>query len=116
MANFETLNHRPEAILAGSFERVTKKRTIAAGQNLKAGAVLGQITVNDKMLLCDKAAIDGSAAPVEILAHDVDATAADMEAITYQTGEFLADQVSLAVGTIIADVEDGLRSLSIFLK
>lgn len=50
--------------------------TVAAGQNLSAGTVVGRITASGEIAAWDPAAIDGTQNAVGILLSDVDATAA----------------------------------------
>ncbi|MFN3261642.1 MAG: head decoration protein [Pikeienuella sp.] len=51
---------------------------IISGQNVKIGAVLGQITASGKWTLSAPGASDGSQAPKGVLVHaDVDATGGD---------------------------------------
>lgn len=58
--------------------------TVSAGQNLKAGAVLGKITSGSptgEYKAYDNAASDGSQAAAGILLDDCDATDADVKAV-----------------------------------
>ena len=52
--------------------------TIAAGADLKIGAVLGKITASGKYIHSDPAALDGSQTPVAVLLQDADAASADV--------------------------------------
>lgn len=55
---------------------------IVSGQNLKIGAVLGQITASGKWTLSAPGANDGSQTPKGVLVHeDVDASAGDKAGI-----------------------------------
>ena len=53
--------------------------TIAAGQNLAMGTVLGRKTADDKHQAFDPVATDGTDTPVGILLGDIDATLIDRE-------------------------------------
>lgn len=105
-----------DALLAGDFPRVTEKVTVITGQTLARGAVVGIITASSKATLSASAAGDGSETPVAVLAEAVDASAADVEAVVYRTGEFNEDAITLGTGHTVASVKDGLRQRSIFLK
>ena len=48
--------------------------TVAAGQNLELGSVVGRVTATAKIKRLDPAATDGSETPVGILLGNVDAT------------------------------------------
>ena len=53
--------------------------TIAAGQNLPLGTVLGSNTSDGKHYVIDPAATDGTETAVGVLAHAIDASNADRE-------------------------------------
>ncbi|MBU2538088.1 MAG: head decoration protein [Proteobacteria bacterium] len=69
-----------------------------------------------KCKLVDKTAVDGSQNPVAILKEAVDATAADASGIGAETGEFNIAAISLAAGTVAADVIDALAARNIYLR
>lgn len=106
----------PDNLFAGSFPVVTDQVTIASGQNLKRGAVLGKITASGQYVLSDAGATDGSQTPVAILAEDVDASSGDKEATVYLTGEFNARRITYGSGHTVATVKDALRQVGIFIK
>lgn len=72
--------------------------TIVSGQNLVAGAVLGQITTGGKYTLSASAAGDGSQTPDAILAADCDASGGDKTAYVYFAGEFNENKLTLGAG------------------
>lgn len=55
------------------------------------------------------AATDGSQFPDMILAQDCDASAADAEAIAYETGTFVGSALTLGTGHTLASIREGLR-------
>lgn len=57
--------------------------TIASGQNLGPGTVLGKITASGKFVQLAPAASDGSEAAAAVLYDDVDATAADRPGVVH---------------------------------
>lgn len=69
-----------------------------------------------KVKLVDKTAVDGSQNPVAVLKQAVDATSADASGIAAETGEFNIDAISLAAGTVAADVIDALAARNIYLR
>lgn len=70
-----------------------------------------------KLKLLDKTAIDGSADFHSILAENVDATSADVaHAPIYLSGEFNSNSVTLASGTVVADIADAARSVGVHFK
>lgn len=116
-ASFSSQTSQPlPSLIAGDFPRVTRLVTIAGGSGaLDAGAVLGRITASKKLTLSAAAAGDGSEAVRAVLAEPVDATAGDVQAIAYFTGEFNPDQLTFGAGHTAASAADALRALSIFL-
>ena len=56
-----------------------EQATVAAGQNLPLGAVVGRVTATGKLKALDPAAGDGSDVAVGVLALAVDATLIDRE-------------------------------------
>lgn len=105
-----------ENLIAGDFPRHTDTVTIAAGENLQAGAVLGEVTANGTFKLSATAAGDGSETPIAVLQADVDASAADTRAPVWFTGCFNEDAVQFGAGHDKASAKPGLRARSIFLK
>jgi hypothetical protein len=112
---FSTENFVPDKLIAGDFPIRTIDVTIAAGQNLIRGALLGKITASGKYVLSVAAAGDGSQTPVAILAEDVDATAGDKAGIAYISGDFNANELSYGAGHTQESVRPGLRDLNIYL-
>lgn len=53
--------------------------TLASGQNLARGAVLGRVTATGKLVASVQTATDGSQEPVAVLVHDIDASAGDAD-------------------------------------
>ncbi|PLU65371.1 hypothetical protein BMJ20_31525 [Sinorhizobium medicae] len=77
---------------------ITRNITIVSGQNLKRGAVLGNITTSDKYTLSASAAADGSQTPALVLATDCDASAGDVVAAAYASGAFDSTKLILGAG------------------
>lgn len=114
-ASFSSTSNTPDRLIAGTSPLITRKVTLISGQNLARGAVLGKITTGGKYNLSLSAAVDGSQTPDLILAEAADATAGDVEAVAYATGEF--NQSALTIGTAhTADsIREGLRVKGIHL-
>lgn len=103
-------------ILAGDFPVVTESVTIATGQNLVRGTVLGKITSGGKYVKSLSASSDGSQTPDAILLEDCDATSADKVAPVALSGEFNQNALTIGTGHTAASIKAGLRAKSIFLK
>jgi hypothetical protein len=103
-------------ILAGDFPNSTEAVTIAAGQNLKLGSVLGKITASGQYNLVDSEAEDGSQTPYCVLMEDVDATSAAATGVAYLTGEFIRDRLTFGGEDTWQTHVTAARQNSIFFK
>jgi len=90
--------------------------TIKQGQVITRGTVVGKITAEEKYILSLNAAVDGSESPKRILAENVDATAADVEAIVYKSGAFNVNSMTLGAGKTFANIKDPLWTESIEVR
>ncbi|TWA75639.1 bacteriophage lambda head decoration protein D [Azospirillum brasilense] len=106
----------PDQLIAGRFPLVTDTVTLAAGQNLPRGAVLGVITATGKFKLSAAASTDGSQTPTAILVDGVNATNGDTLAGVYLTGEFNQRAVTFGAGHSVSSTKEALRLREIFLK
>ncbi|PRD68773.1 head decoration protein [Malikia spinosa] len=105
-----------DALIAGNAHLlVGRKITIAAGQNLVRGAVLGKVTATGKYLLSLSAAADGSQTPDLILAEDCNASAADKSVLAYARGDFNSRALTLGAAHTVASITEGLRAKGITL-
>lgn len=104
-------------LFAGDFPRVEKKETIVSGAgDLVAGTVLGKITTGGKLTVVDDSLANGAENPHAILAHDVDASAADAEAIVYESGHFNESALTFGGDDTADDHRAALRGLGIYLS
>ncbi len=99
----------PNDLLVSDVPVVTRNITVASGQNLKRGAVIGNITASDKYILSASAAADGSQTPGLVLATDCDASAGDVIAAAYAGGAFDSTKLILGAGHTAATVEAAFR-------
>lgn len=109
-------SYTPDNLIAGEYPRVARVVTIASGANLTQGALLGKITASGKFKLSASAATDGSEVPDAILAEAANATAADVQAVVYFSGEFNESALSLGAGHTLASIKAGLRDRNIYLR
>lgn len=89
--------------------------TIASGQNLQAGALVGQITSGGKYALSLAAGNDGSEVPAAVLAEACDASGGDKSAFVYYAGEFNESKVVIGTGHTAAALRRTLAQMGIFL-
>ena len=105
-----------DALLAGNTHLlVGRKVTVASGQNVARGAVLGKVTASGKYALSLSAAADGSQTPDLILAEDCNATSADKSVLAYARGDFNSRALTLGAGHTVASITEGLRAKGITL-
>ena len=108
--------YTPDQLLAGNAHLLLAGTvTIASGQNLTRGAVIGKITSGGKYTLSASAAEDGSQAPDRVLAEDCNATDADRTALAYIRGDFNANALTLGTGHTTSSIAEGLRTKGIAL-
>ena len=103
----------PITLIRGGATLRTRIVTLPAGSIYKVGSVLGEITGTKKHPLATAAANDGSQTPEFVLAQTVDATAADMQAVAYVTGDFVEEVLTFGAGITADSARDGLRKLGI---
>lgn len=89
--------------------------TLISGQNLKRGALLGQITTGGKYTLSLSASSDGSETPAAVLAQDCDASAGDQACLAYIRGDFNDAGVVFGASHTAATTAAGLRDRGIFI-
>lgn len=116
MSNPQRHTYQPSQLSAGDFPVVMDTAVIAAGQVLKRGAVLGQVSASKEYRLCKAAADDGSEAPTAILDQDADTTGGALTVPIRLTGQVLANQLHLGEGLTLAAAKAALRPLSIFIR
>jgi hypothetical protein len=106
----------PDQLIAGNaLLLIGQKVTLISGQNLKRGAVLGEITASSKYTLSAAAAGDGSEVVDLILAEDCDAAAGDKQALAYSRGDFNSNALTLGAGHTAASIKDSMRGKGIYL-
>ncbi len=116
-AGYTQENFSPDTLIADPRLVVTEGVTIAAGQTLSRGAVLGQITASGDYVLSISTAADGSQTPVAILADAVNSTAGAVSNVPiYVMGEFDANAVTLGSGITLAAATTDLALKGIFLR
>lgn len=117
MPEYKTIaQYTPSNLVAGDFPLVTDSITIALGQNLKEGAVLGQIKANGYYVLSVSTATDGSEVPAAILAEGVDTTMGEIRSVCYLSGQFNAKALSFGAGHTPETTRKNLRLLNIYLE
>jgi hypothetical protein len=107
--------YAPDLLVGGDHPIRTLGVTIASGQNLLRGALIGKVTATGKFILSLSAAVDGSQNPVGILGEDVNATAGDVVSFEYVAGDFNSNKVTFGTGHTLASVREVLHARSIYL-
>lgn len=115
MPAYNTVSHfQADNLISGDYPIVTESITLAAGQNLKRGAVLGRQT-SGHYVLSSATATDGSEQPIAVLAEDVDATNSETVGVCYLSGQFNATALTIGDGLTSESIKHPLRLLNIYL-
>lgn len=118
--SYTSESYAPSGIVAGNtFLLLAEKLTIAAGQDLTAGAILGIGAASKAYLasandLAGDPVADGRGTPYAILAHDTNAVT-DTTAMAYIRGDFIASACYHDDSLTAATVKAALRDLNIYL-
>lgn len=116
MPNPIRTTYTPEQLSAGDFPIVMDTVTIAIGQVLPRGAVLGQITADGEYVLSLAAATDGSEVPRVVLEDAIDTTTGAAPAPVRLTGQLLGSALTIGTGHDLASIKAALRPLSLFVR
>lgn len=111
-----TDTYDPNGIVVPGFDVFGENVTIVSGQNLAAGAVIGQITSGGKYKLALAASSDGSEDPVAILAEACDASGGDKTAYVYYAGGFRERGLVFGTGITAAAFRRILAQRGIFIQ
>ncbi|MFY0638702.1 head decoration protein [Maricaulis maris] len=101
-------------ILVSTEGQFTATVTIENGQNLSAGAVLGEITGSDWTLSATGAG-DGSEVASAVLAEDCDASGGAKSAIVYFAGRFNANRLTFGTGHTADSLRQDFAQRGLFL-
>lgn len=104
----------PSQLIAGG-TYTTRVVTVISGQNLEAGAVIGEITASGKYTLSLSASADGSETPDLVLLQDIDASGGDAEALALETGQVVGSALTVGTGHTIGSIREGLRDKGILI-
>jgi hypothetical protein len=103
MASYRIESFDEVELLDPTVQMVDQSVTIANGQNLVRGSVLGRITASGKYVLSVAAANDGSQVPRAVMLHDLVTTADTVTGVAVG-GAFIAPALVLGAGHTIATV------------
>ena len=104
-------------LVSSKFPIVTDRQTLAEGENLIRGTVLGKRTSGGALAIVDSNSSDGTENPYAVLAEDVDASLAEnLSALIYLSGQFNEDKLVFSTGDTIADFKDAMRDKSLFVS
>lgn len=115
-ASFTSESFSPDQLIAGNAHLLTTRQvTLASGENLQRGAVLGRVTADGKYKLSLAAGGDGSEVPDLILAEVTDASGGDAVAMAYERGDFAEAHLTIGTGHTADSIREGLRVKGITL-
>lgn len=93
----------------------TGAETLAKGQKLKRGALLG-MAADGTLKLVSKKASDGSQNVYAVLCDDCDTTDSDLPIIVYYDGEFNINRITVSDGEKVIDYKQSARQVGILFK
>lgn len=103
-------------LIVGDHDFFSRGVTIASGQTLVAGTVLGKITATSKYVKSLQASNDGSEAPDGVLLVDVDASGGDKTNIPVLfAGAVDQTKLTLGAGHTLASIWRALARMGLFL-
>ncbi len=103
-------------LIAGAYPPENQVETIASGETVVRGSVLGRVTASGKLKVSASAANDGSQVPKFIAAYDLGALTADTEAEVFKAGCFRVSALTLGAGHTAASVRAAFDGSPIILK
>lgn len=112
----ESVTYDDLFVTGSGFPVVVDYVTIASGNNYKRGTVLGIVTASEKAVAVDSTKETGEGSAYAILASDTDATAADIVAPVYLTGEYNGNALIFGGTDTVATHKVALRKIGIFVK
>ncbi|MGI9433567.1 MAG: head decoration protein [Geminicoccaceae bacterium] len=114
MPELQEGQHAGEFIVSEGNGTISRETiTILSGETLKAGAVLGQVTIGGKYKALDPAAMDGTQTAVAVLYDAVDASAADAEGVAIlRLAEVHADELVWPDGIAAGEKTTALGELA----
>jgi len=116
-AGIETLGTmEPDNLIAGPAERVMGIASIAPGQTLKRGTVLGKVVSSAQCVPVDKSKSDGSQTVYAVLADDITTDADAGSAEVYLSGEFNISSLVFGGESTAPDHEAEARDLGIYFR
>jgi len=103
-------------VTGSGFPIVTDAVIIASGNKLARGTVLGIVTASGKAVAVDSSKNTGVELPYAVLANDTDATAADVLAPIYLTGEYNGHKLIFGGSDTSDTHKTACRKIGIFIK
>ncbi|MFL1405381.1 head decoration protein [Marinobacter sp. M1N3S26] len=91
IARSSTESYQPDSLIIGGLADFGRG-TLASGQDLTRGAILGRVTASGELTLSVETATDGSEEPVGALCHDTDASGG-AEGCQFARGGWLNEHV-----------------------
>jgi len=112
VANPESTNLDNRALVIGRAHY--DARTVLSGETVTKGDVLGIVTADGKLKVCDSTAVDGSEVAAAVATKDIDASGGDVtDQDVLIAGEVNGDLLTFGGTDTLADHFDELRDVGI---
>lgn len=115
--SFQTEDTRSFPSLRGASEMpfVTEDVTIANGETVTKGTVLGHVTGGDWVPVDDTLA-NGAEEARAVAAEDIDASQGATDGVAYRTGVFAEKELNFGGDDVVADHRDAMAAKGIFVR
>lgn len=90
--------------------------TVADGETLLRGTVVGKITIGGEVVACDHTAVDGSQVPYGVMVYPVTTSGATAPGLIYDFGLFNANELSFGGTSTVADLKDAMKSANLYVN
>jgi hypothetical protein len=110
---------RDDLIGSDADDLLARKYTLAIGQVVKSGTVMGVVSVGGQVITSLSTAGDGSQTPFGVAAVDADASGsppATQEILLYTRGSFNENALILGASHTVDSIREGLRDEGIYLE
>ena len=112
--NISSITYNDFLMPDGDF--VYESFTLLAGNNMKRGTVLGQVTASGKLIPSLSGAADGSQVPMAVLCEDVDTTAGDINFKVLVHGKVNPEALIFGTGQTEANTKALMRDAGIYYE
>lgn len=105
-----------DGLLSGDSWLHTDVVTVADGETLLRGTVVGKVTASGEVVACDHTASDGSEVPYGVMVYPITTSGATAEGLIYDFGCFDGAKLTFGGTSTLADLKDAMRSANLYVN